>query len=127
MTASPRTSQNGFVRRLILLAIGLSALLWTADARTRSAGSDHVAMMSGVKTGQVAGDSDKSGDSDFQWRAKQHTIAAVTESLWKSAPVHAAIAATPAPRTFDPEQAANSPDPPVRSALPYLRHTPLLI
>jgi hypothetical protein len=115
------------VRRLILLAIGLSALLWTADARTRSAASDHVAMMSGIKTGQVAGDSDKSGDSDFQWRARQHTIAAVTESLWKSAPVHAAIAATPAPRTFDPEQAASSPDPPIRSALPYLRHTPLLI
>ena len=115
------------MRRLILLAIGLSALLWTADARTRSAGSDHVAMMSGVKTGQVAGDSDKSDDSDFQWRAKQHTIAAVTESLWKSAPVHAAIAATPAPRTFDPEQASSSPDPPVRSTLPHLRHTPLLI
>ena len=127
MTASPRTSQNGLVRRLMLLAIGLSALLWTADARTRSAGSDHVAMMSGVESGQVAGDSDKSGDSDLQWRARQHTIAAVTESLWKSAPVHAALAATPAPRTFDPAQAASSPDPPVRSALPYLRHTPLLI
>jgi hypothetical protein len=111
----------------MLLAIGLSAFLWTADARTRSVGSDHLSTMSGAKAGQVAGDSDPSGDSDFQWRARQHTVAAVTESLWKSAPVHAAIAATPAPRSCDPEQAASSPDPPVRSALPYLRHTPLLI
>ena len=111
----------------MLLAIGLSALLWTADARTRSVACDHLVTMSGAKAGQVAGDSDKSGDSDFQWRANQHTVAAVTESVWKSAPVHAAIAATPAPRTFDPEQSASSPDPPVRSALPYLRHTPLLI
>ena len=119
--------QNGCVRRLLLIAIGLSALLWAADARTRPIGADRFTLMSGAAAGQVAADSDTSGDSDFQWRARQHTIAAVTESPWKSAPVHAAMAATPAPRTFDPEQSASSPDPPARSALPYLRHTPLLI
>src|SRR5688500_14960147 len=111
----------------MLFALGLSALLWTADARTRPAAGEDVASMSGSIGAQLAGDSDRSGDSDFQWRAKHHTVAAVTESLWKSAPVHAAIAATPAPRTFDPEQAASSPDRPVHAVLPYLRHTPLLI
>jgi hypothetical protein len=111
----------------MLLAIGLSALLWTADARTRQATAADVFTMSGAGSGQVAGDSPGPSDSDRQWRAQQHTVAAVTESLWKSAPVHAAIAATPAPRTFDPEHAASSPDPPVLSSLPYLRHTPLLI
>jgi hypothetical protein len=111
----------------LLLAIALFALLWAADARTRSAASDDAARMSASGAGQVAGDSDKPGDSDFQWRARQQTAAAVTESLWKSAPVHAAIAATPAPRSCDPAQAVSSADPPVLSALPYLRHTPLLI
>ncbi len=111
----------------MLLAIGLSALLWTADARTRQATAADVFTMSGAGSGQVAGDSHGQSESDRQWRARQHTVAAVTESPWKSAPVHASLAATPSPRTFDPACAASSPDPPACSALPYLRHTPLLI
>jgi hypothetical protein len=114
------------VRRLTLLAIGLSALLWTAGARPLS---DPRAGITTIDVGscQLAGDSHRPSDSDRQWRAQQQTIAAVTESVWKTALVHAALAAAPAPLVFEPSLAASSPDPPVRSALPYLRHTPLLI
>ena len=72
-------------------------------------------------------DSDEPGDADQQWRARQHTIAAVTDSIWKSALVHADLAATSSPGLFDTARAASSPDPPVRHTPHYLRHTPLLI
>jgi hypothetical protein len=121
----PVTGQNGFVRRLIFL-IGLSALLWTATDRTAPAPQD-IATMSGVALCEVAGDSHGPSDSDRQWRAQQHTIAAVTESEWKSAPVHAALGATPSARAFEPAPALSSLDPPPSSAPHYLRHTPLLI
>jgi hypothetical protein len=121
------TSQNGLVRRLILLAIGLSALLWTAAARTGPVAPDDIIASSGVGSCLVAGDSHSPSDSDLQWRAQHHTIAAVTESIWKSALVHAELAASGSARVFDAARAASSPDPPVRSAPHYLRHTPLLI
>lgn len=110
-----------------LLAIGLSAFIWTADARIGSAPPDDILTMSGVESCLLTGDSPEPGDSDRQWRAQHQTIAAVTESVWKSAPVHAALAATRSAIAFDTARAASSPDPPVRSAPPYLRHTPLLI
>jgi len=110
-----------------LLAIGLSALLWAASARTGATPPADVVTMIGVESCELAGDSHSSGDSDRQWRAQQHGIAAVTESTWKSASTHAALGATLSPLVFEPLLAASSPDPPVRSALPYLRHTPLLI
>jgi hypothetical protein len=115
------------VRRLMLLALGLSALLWTVTARTASAPPAGIITMIGVEACQLAGDSHNPGDSDRQWRAQQHGVAAVTESMWKSASTHAALSATLGPPVFEPSRAASSPDPPVRSALPYLRHTPLLI
>ena len=92
----------------------------------RSRPSD-IITMSGAGPCQVAGDSHGPGDSDQQWRAQHHTIAAVTESVWKSAPVHAgarghACAARLRHRTRG--QLAGSSG---RSAPPYLRHTPLLI
>ncbi len=114
------------MRRLTLLAIGLSALLWTAAARTPVA-PEIAGAMSGVGSQAITGESPKPSDSDRQWRAPQATIAAITDSVWKSAPVHAALASTPAPYPFDLSRASSSPDPPARSALPYLRHTPLLI
>lgn len=114
------------MRRLTLLAIGLSALLWTAATRTPVAPDETVAM-AGVASRAMAGDSHDPSDSERQWRAQQATIAAITESVWKSAPVHAALASTCLVRTFDASRSASSPDPPLRSALPYLRHTPLLI
>ena len=115
------------MRRWILLAIGLSALLWTATARTGSVPPDDSTTMSGVASSLLAGSSHGPGDSDQQWHAQHHTIAAVTESVWKSALVHADLAATPSRRAFDTARAPGSPDPPVRSAPHYLRHTPLLI
>jgi hypothetical protein len=83
--------------------------------------------MSGAGSCLVAGASRTPSDSDQQWRAQHHTVAAVTESVWKSAPVHAALAAALAPRAFDTAHASTPQDPPVRSAPLYLRHTPLLI
>jgi hypothetical protein len=123
---NPVTRQNGFVRRLILLAIGLSALLWTASARTAVAPSDIVTMLEAGSC-LLAADSHGPSDQDQQWTALHHTIAAVTESMWKSAPVHAALAATRATCVSNPAHTVSSADPPVRSAPQYLRHTPLLI
>ena len=113
----------------MLLAIGLSAILWTASARTGSVPTDDIITMSGAGSCLLAGDSHGPGDSDQQWRAQHHTVAAVTESLWKSALAKAALtpATTLSTLTFDPARAASSPDPPVRSAPHYFLHTPLLI
>ncbi len=111
----------------MFLAIGLFALLWMAGARTGAAPSDDIITMVDAGSCELAGDSHDSGNSDRQWRAQQQTVAAVTESVWKSALVHAALGATPAALIFEPRLAASSPDPPVRSAPHYLRHTPLLI
>ena len=121
------TSENGLVRRRLLLAIGLSALLWAGSTRTASVPPEDIVAMSAVGSCLLTGNPQGSSDSDHQWRAQRHTIAAVTESVWKSALVHAELAATPSAHPFDPVRAASSPDPPVRSALPHLRHTPLLI
>jgi len=112
---------------LLLVGLGLSALLWMAAARSGPVPPGDIVAMSGVETSQLAGDPHGPSDSDQRWRAQQHTIAAVSESVWKSALVHAELAATPSARTFDTRRAASSPDPPVRSAPHYLRHTPLLI
>lgn len=107
--------------------MGLAALLWTATARTGSVPPDDIITTSGVGSCRLAGHSHGPGDSDQHWGARPYTIAAVTESVWKSALVHAELAATPSARVFDTARVASSPDPPVRSAPHYLRHTPLLI
>lgn len=122
------------------LAIGVSALLWIVTARPGPVPPDDIIAMLGVEGSTLAGHSHAGtkgssfedfepphGGSDEQWRAQQHTIAAATESAWKSAPVHAALAATRSARPFETARAASSPDLPVRSAPYYLRHTPLLI
>jgi hypothetical protein len=119
------TRQNERVRRVIVLAIGLSALLWTATARTGPVPQDDVITMSDAAS--VLSGSHGPGAPDKQWRARHHAIAAVTESIWKSALVHAELAAAPSACAFDAPRAASSPDPPVRPASPYLLHTPLLI
>jgi hypothetical protein len=115
------------VRRVLLIALGLSALLWASTARSTPVAADDVVMLSADQASQFAGDPHGPSQSDQQWRAEQHTIAAVTESVWKSALVHAELAAASSARTFDARSASSSPDPPVRSTPHYLRHTPLLI
>ena len=119
------TGQNGLVRRLVLLAICLSVPLWTAAAR--SVAPDDINTMSDLGSCLLAGDAPGPSNADLQWGARHHTIAAVTESIWKSALVHAELGATPSARTVDTTLACSSPDPRVCSAPHYLRHTPLLI
>lgn len=114
------------MRRLLLLAIGLSALLWTVAARPGSNPSQDIVKMSGVESRALTGDAPGPLDPDQLWRA-QHAVAPATESAWKSAPVHAALAATRSASTFDSIFAVSSSDPPFSPAPPYLRHTPLLI
>jgi hypothetical protein len=111
----------------MLLAIGLSSLLWTGAARTGSVPPDNIITMSGARSCLLAGTSHEPSHSDQQWHAQNHRIASVTKSVWKSAPVHAALAAAPSARTFATARASSPPNPPVRSAPLYLRHTPLLI
>jgi hypothetical protein len=111
----------------MLLAIGLSALLWTVAARTPAAPVHDVVSMSAADSCAVSADSPAPLDSDLQWRAAHDAIGPVTESVWKSAPVHAALAATRTPHLFDTILTVSAPDPPAASAPPYLRHTPLLI
>jgi hypothetical protein len=114
------------VRRSIVLALALSALLWTVAA-AGPATPESTSPAADAGASQLAGDTHGSGDSNQQWRAQDHTAAAVTESLWKSAPVHAELAGTRSEPAFDGAGAASSPDPPAPAAPPYLRHTPLLI
>jgi hypothetical protein len=110
----------------MLLALGLSALLWTASARPSAPADDGMAR-SAVGSSLLTGDSHGPAESDEQWRSQLPTIAAVTESVWKSALVHAELAGTPSPRVFETAHAVSSPDPPTPSTPHHLRHTPLLI
>ena len=111
----------------MLLAIGLAALLCAPTARTGPVPAGDVSGMSTAGSSAIAGESHRSHDSEQQWRPLHHSLAAGTESVWKSAPVHAALAATRSARTSDPVCPAGSHAPPLRSAPHYLRHTPLLI
>jgi hypothetical protein len=111
----------------MLLAIGLSALLWIAGARTESAPPADIVTMSGIESSLLTDDSRHPRDSEQQWRPQHHTVVAVPDSVWKSAPMHAALAAARSARTFDSARADSSPAPPARSAPLHLRHTPLLI
>jgi hypothetical protein len=111
----------------MLLAIGLSALLWTVAARPGSIPVHDAVAMSAAASDAVSADSPTPLDSDLQWRAAHDAIGPITESVWKSAPVHAALAATRIPHLFDTILIVSAPDPPAAAAPPYLRHTPLLI
>lgn len=129
--------QDGFVRGILLLAISLSALLWTVAARPavvdvasgvpvhRSLGEG--GSQTSAEARVVAADTEEPSQSQLKWLAQVHTIGIVTESIWKSSLVHADLGGTRSPRTVDISLAANSPDPPAAPAPPYLRHTPLLI
>jgi len=122
---------------MFLLAIGLSALLWTAAARTavgdvasgfpvhRSLGEG--GSRTSAETCALAAGTDGPSQSELKWLAQLHAIGIVTESIWKSSLVHVELGATRSPRSVDISLAASPPDPPAASAPPYLRHTPLLI
>ena len=109
-----------------MFAIGLAALLWATSVRTAPVPSDAIIPMAGAETCAVTGDS-PDRHSGQQWRAAHYAIVLVSESVWKSAPVHAELSATPAARIFELARSVSSPAPPVSSAPLYLRHTPLLI
>jgi hypothetical protein len=109
-----------------IFALGLAALLWATSVRTAPVPVEGLLIMAGAEGCTVTGDS-PDRDTDQQWLSAQHAIAVVTESVWKSAPLHAGLSATPAARIFDIARSVSSPAPPVSSAPFYLRHTPLLI
>jgi hypothetical protein len=111
---------------LILLAIGVSVLLWAA-ARMGPAPADSISTMSAVGPCLLADCSHGHGDSDQHWQTQDRTIAAVSASVWKSAPVHAALAAVLSARAVDTPRPSRPQHPSVRSGPLYLRHTPLLI
>lgn len=112
---------------MMLVAIGLSALLWTAAARPASDLPGGITAMSGVESCALSADTDRPSNADLKWLSQLHTIGIVTESNWKSALVHVELGATRSARSVDISLAASSPDPPAASAPHYLRHTPLLI
>jgi hypothetical protein len=107
-------------------ALGLAALLWATSVRTAPVPVDRIVTPAGAEECAVTGDS-PDRDTDQQWRAAQHAIAVVTESVWKSAPLHAGLSAIPAARIFDIVRSVSAAAPAVSSAPFYLRHTPLLI
>jgi hypothetical protein len=109
----------------MLLAFGLAALLCAATTPAGKVSPDNA--MSAAGSCLLSSESDRSGHTGQHWGPQHHTVAAVTESAWKSAPIHAALAATRAALSLDTARAAASHDPPVRSTPPFLRHTPLLI
>jgi hypothetical protein len=118
------TRHNVPVRRVLLLAIGLIALLCASTAPRGPAHPNAITTISGVA---VAAEPQGSRESNQQWHPHRQTIAAVTESVWKSAPVHAALAATRSACVLETALTGTATHSPVRSAPPYLRHTPLLI
>ena len=121
----PGIDENDPVRRVMLFAIGVCVLLWTLVLGAGSAAPPDIPTMSGVDASLRVDAPPPSSDTDEQWRAPQ-TIVPGTASVWTSELAHAELAATPSPRVFD-RRASTSPDPPARSAPPYLLHTPLLI
>ncbi len=128
---------------MMLLAIGLSALLWTAAARPSPVEPADVGNVAsgfpvhrslgegGSRTSAescaLSADTDGPSNADLKWLSQLQTIGIVTESNWKSALVHIELGATRSPRSVDISLAASSPDPPAAQAPHYLRHTPLLI
>jgi hypothetical protein len=110
----------------LILAIGLSALLWATAARTGPVPAHAITTMASADASAVTGGSPE-GESDQQWRNAHHAIAVVTESVWKSSPVHAGLGATRVTRLFEVARFVSSPDPPATSTPHYLLHTPLLI
>ena len=120
--------QNVPVRRLILLAIGVSLLLWTASVRTGGVPASDIPKVSGVESPLLVGAPPQPpSDTDEGWRAPYQSTVSVSESFWKSPQLHAALAAAPTSPLFGPADVSRSPDPPARSTPHYLRHTPLLI
>ena len=129
------------MRRLLLLAIGLSALLWTVSARPSGNVASGFSRTSDVASGfpvhrslgeggsrtSAEADTDGPSQADLKWRAQLHTIGVVTESIWKSALVHSELGVSRAARPGESVLAFSSPDPPLSSVPHYLRHTPLLI
>lgn len=113
------------MRRLILLAIGLTVLLGTTAARTASAPPD-IFSIAGVGT-CISAPTHAPGDSDQQWHPAQRTTATVTESSWKSMAVQTGPTGTGLEHAFERALTGNAPRSLARSALHYLRHTPLLI
>lgn len=109
-----------------IVSIAFAALLWASSVRTLPVPPHTIVTMAAAEACAVTGDS-PNRDSDQQWRAAHHAIAVVTESVWKSALVHAELSATPAARIFEVARSVSSPTPPASSAPHYLRHTPLLI
>jgi hypothetical protein len=108
----------------MLLAIGLAVFLCASMGQPAPVQSDGISTMSGLV---VAAEPQGSSESRQHWHPLRQTSAAVTESVWKSAPVHAALAASRSARTIDTAVADGGAHSPTRSAPPYLRHTPLLI
>jgi hypothetical protein len=123
LTGRPVRQQNGGVRRLLLLAFGLSLLLWTTASPADAVLRQDVASMSGGACALVP-DAGDTGGTDQQWRARHQTIAV---TAWKVVPVHAGLATALVLGPGDWSRRVSAPDPPVRPAPRYLRHTPLLI
>jgi hypothetical protein len=113
------------VRRLILLALGLSLLLGTAIARTVS-GPPDIFTIAGTAS-CLSSPSPTPGDADQQWHPAQRTSATVNESSWKTMPAQALPAGTRLGHAFDRERTSCFAAPVSGSTLHYLRHTPLLI
>jgi hypothetical protein len=118
------TGQNQSVRWIF--AIALTSLLWATSVRTNPAPVDAFVTLAAANACAVTADL-PDRPSDQQWRTARQAIALVSESVWKSAPVHAGLSATPAARIFEIARSAGAPAPPDASAPLYLRHTPLLI
>lgn len=115
------------MRRLILLAIGVFLLLWTAGAKTRAVAAVDSARISGVDASLLVGAPQPPVDPDARWRTEPHPISAAGESTWKSSHIHAVLAAAPTPRLFDRTRTTSSADLPPPAVPHDLRHIPLLI
>ncbi len=70
---------------------------------------------------------DDGSDSDGQWNAHPRAHAAITESMWKWAPVHADLAGVRCPDMLMAIRTADLPAPRPHPAPSHSLHVPLLI
>jgi len=115
-----------------LLAFLFCSLAWTAPAQmgAPAVGSDAAtirAATADVPCESGAAVPQDPGGRSSQWIAADRASASVTESVWKSSLVHAALAAARSTDLFVRTAPPDRRDRPSSHRSPHLRHAPLLI
>lgn len=124
LTCPPSPRHNRMVLRVLCVVFGLATLLCFSGGRVDTALSNSMLSSAPDLTCELAAHSPSAPGQ--QWTHARHTVVALAGSPWTTVELHAALATSLSPLTVT-VFAAIRPEHAPRSALPYLRHTPLLI